>query len=81
MALEGDAQCQEEEYCPHSVEQHLHGWRSHLMLVEWLLDNRGDEAKNLAELTLQRGTDTAHLKQLLCSTLLFLALHLSACMA
>lgn len=45
------------------------------------LDNSGDEAKNLANLALQRGTDTAHLKQLLCSTLLFLALHLSACMA
>lgn len=51
------------------------------LLVGWLLDNSGDESKNLSKLTLQRGTDTAHLKQLLCSTLLFLALHLSACMA
>lgn len=51
------------------------------LLVGWQLDNSVDEAKNLDKLTLQRGTDTAHLKQLLCSTLLFLALHLSACMA
>lgn len=62
-------------------QQQLCGWRSHLVLVKWLLDNSGDEAKNLAKLTLQMGTDTAHLKQLLCSTLLFLALHLNACMA
>ena len=37
---------------------------SHLLLVWWLPGSSGVEGKNLANLTIQRGTDTAHLKQL-----------------
>lgn len=78
--LAGDAQCQEEQHCLHCSWHHPRATAAALC-QEQPLDNSGDEAKNLANLALQRGTDTAHLKQLLCSTLLFLALHLSACMA
>lgn len=35
-----------------------------MLLVWWLPDKSGEEGKTRANLTFQRGTDTAHLKQL-----------------